>query len=99
LLVIQAISIMADMTPEQQEIMDKLNYRFAYHRNRYVDGQAIRDDDDFIALLPHLANLIPFDWVNNEGGYGTYTFDFDNGTVHLDSHENVQSTNDYEDDF
>ena len=89
----------AEMTDEQKEIMQKLNYIFDYDRDKYVDGKWVNESKNLVFLLPHLAQLVPFDWVNNEGGYGEYTFNFDTAEVGLSSHLRVESTEDFDDTF
>lgn len=58
------------------------------------------DQNNMAAFLMDLAyDLIEesgYDWVNNEGGFGTLTIVPGRDSIHLDMHINVMSTDDYE---
>jgi hypothetical protein len=88
-----------EITDEQKVIMEKLQYYFEYQPSKWVDGKYVYEQPDRKCLLHYLADLVSFDWVNNEGGYGEYTFDFDSAEVRLESHMRVERTEDFEDSF
>lgn len=93
-----------DLSAEQNEITHKLGYKFDYPETTRTYNIATQSWEtigtcDYIPLLGIISDVIPFDWYNNDGGFGTVYLDIDAGTVHIDGNIRIQSTESVEDSF
>ena len=81
-----------ELTPEQKAIVEKLGYEFEYGGGwRYVDGKYVEIAPDIKkTLLSIISKAIPFDYVNNEGGYGSVYLDIDATTVRIEGYERIE---------
>ena len=90
-----------DLTPEQKAIVEKLGYEFEYGGGwRYVDGKYVETAPDIKkTLLSIISEAIPFDYVNNEGGYGSVYLDIDATTVRIEGYQRIESYENMNDEF
>ena len=73
-----------NMTRNQREV-HKIFKEFS--RN-YQDLLTSNDDLQYV-----LADMIDYDWYNNEGGQGEVIWDLNKGTIKIEGQQNVQSYN------
>lgn len=93
-----------DLTDKQAEIAEKLGYQFSYSgETRIYDsatGESITTNkDEFVPLLTIISDVIPHDWVNNDGGFGVVYLNLDDATVLIDGNIRIQSTESVEESF
>lgn len=91
------------LTDEQQAIMAKLGYAFVYEEGRTWNPEKndweADTNDTLVRLLSCVSDVIPFDWYNNDGGYGTVRLNIDTGMVYVDGEIRVSATEACDEEF
>lgn len=81
-----AYLVKPDLSQDQKECASSLGYAFDKHT--YIKGEMPVADptDKTVELMRNIKNIIPFDFINDLGGFGVVTLDIDNGLIHLSYH-------------
>lgn len=94
---------MDSIDDNNKQLVEKLGYAFEYggsyfggeEKNEELTPEQIRKR----SLMSLISEAIPFDWYNNEGGYGTVALNIDACTIYVDGEIRVESTEHFEEEL
>ena len=90
-----------EISDANKQLMENLGYAFEYGGGYFRQSEDERKEltPEQIrkqSLLSMVSQSIPYDWYNNEGGYGTVTLNIDACTIFVNGEIRVESTEHFE---
>lgn len=90
-----------ELSDDQKAALEKTKFAFKYGLMR-IDPETktmIYAGDGMATLLGRVRDVINYDWINGEGGFGHVELDIDNQKIRVFCSLRETITNDYEDEI
>ena len=86
------------LTEQQQKAMESLGWGFGYCQRQWDNEKKVWKSGK-LGLLDVVRDIIDYDWINNEGGFGRVILDIDDQTVRVECSLRCTNTEDYTEEF